>query len=163
MRYHIQKATRDYEGVPYSGASNNNQPAEAETMEEAVHVCTRLHVVNPVGWKIWDSATGLEVVKTPKEEKPTALIAILKNAFADGKLELLIHTSDFETLTRLWNDNKGCWINVAGPRELAIYEIVDYRDTTDPNRVALREFMDDMLLDSLKDCRKGYPTVSDDE
>lgn len=58
MRYHIYKATRVYEGRPYSGPANQGQPAQAEMLCEAVALANKLSQTNPVGWRIWDTLTG---------------------------------------------------------------------------------------------------------
>lgn len=61
MRYHIYKATRSYTGVPYAGPANQGAPAEADTLCAAVALTHKLSQTNPVGWRIHDTWTSLDV------------------------------------------------------------------------------------------------------
>lgn len=55
-RYHLFKGTRGYAGHAYCGPSNAGQPAEADTLEEAMEIRGRLMMRNPgVGWGIHDT------------------------------------------------------------------------------------------------------------
>jgi hypothetical protein len=56
-RYHLYKQTRVYCGYPYQGATSDDQPAEYETFEEAVHMSYVFNERNPVGWNVFDSVT----------------------------------------------------------------------------------------------------------
>ena len=58
-RYHLFKGTRGYAGHAYCGPSNDGQPAEADTLEEALDIRARLMVRNTgVGWGIYDLEAG---------------------------------------------------------------------------------------------------------
>lgn len=65
MRYHIYKATRLYEGRPYSGPANLGKPAQAEQLCEAVALVHKLSLTNPVGWRIHDTMTAQDVLFNP--------------------------------------------------------------------------------------------------
>jgi hypothetical protein len=61
-RYHLFKGTRGYAGHAYCGPSNDGQPAQADTLEEALDIRARLMVRNPgVGWGIHDLEAGSDV------------------------------------------------------------------------------------------------------
>ena len=62
MRYHIYKATRVYEGRPYEGASSGGQPAQADTIAQAQTMREQMLLLNPVGWRIHDTATGQDIL-----------------------------------------------------------------------------------------------------
>jgi hypothetical protein len=69
MRYHIYKMTRLYAGAPYSGPANQGEPAQAETLHEAVALVNKLWHTNPVGWRIRDTLMCQDVVyPDPSEE-----------------------------------------------------------------------------------------------
>jgi len=57
MKYHLFKKSRIYTGRAYSGATNDGNIAEAETLEEATVMKERMTHNNPVGWDIYDSET----------------------------------------------------------------------------------------------------------
>ena len=61
MRYHLVKKSRTYNGVPYKGPTSNNEPAEADTLEEAIALQQEMKYRNPVGWDIFDSETQEKV------------------------------------------------------------------------------------------------------
>jgi hypothetical protein len=61
MRYHIYKATRCYEGRPYCGPASQGQPAQANTLSEAVELQAQMLEHNPVGWNIRDTETKKDV------------------------------------------------------------------------------------------------------
>lgn len=61
MRYHIYKATRVYEGTPYSGPANNGEPAQADLLCDAIALAHKLLQTNPVGWRIHDTLMGQDV------------------------------------------------------------------------------------------------------
>ena len=61
MRYHIYKASRVYEGRPYSGPTSHGQPAQADQLCEAVHLRDQMITKNPVGWCIRDTHTNQDV------------------------------------------------------------------------------------------------------
>jgi hypothetical protein len=60
-RYHLHKASRNYQGNPYQGSSNDNQRAECATLEEARALQLKLSRRNGVGWRIYDADTLEEV------------------------------------------------------------------------------------------------------
>jgi len=62
MKYHLCKKSRMYHSRPYCGPSSNNEPAEADTLEEALVLQQEMTQVNPVGWDIYESETGVVVV-----------------------------------------------------------------------------------------------------
>ena len=61
MRYHLFKKSRVYSGRPYCGPTSDNEPAEADTLEEAITLQQEMKYRNPVGWDIFDSETQEKV------------------------------------------------------------------------------------------------------
>ena len=61
MRYHIYKASRVYEGRPYSGPTSDGQPAQADQLCEAVKMWSLMCAHNPVGWRIRDTQINQDV------------------------------------------------------------------------------------------------------
>ena len=57
-RYHVIKASRIWQGHPYSGPSSRGKPAHADTLEGAFAWVSKLTKRNPVGWQIVDSESG---------------------------------------------------------------------------------------------------------
>ena len=62
MRYHLYKATRLYEGRPYSGPANRGQPAQADSLPAALILRDQLCKINPVGWRIRDTLADQDIV-----------------------------------------------------------------------------------------------------
>ena len=56
-RYHVFKASRLYEGVPYCGAASNYESAQFDTQEQAIKTASELSKNNPVGFVVYDSHT----------------------------------------------------------------------------------------------------------
>lgn len=61
--YHIVKASRAYEGLPYCGPSSKNIPMEFVSLEVAKKWREDLHTFNPIGWEIYCAETGNKVVE----------------------------------------------------------------------------------------------------
>lgn len=61
MRFHLYKASRSYQGRPYTGPSSDNMPAWTETLEEARQLQDRMTQANPVGWIIRDTVLNKDV------------------------------------------------------------------------------------------------------
>jgi hypothetical protein len=58
IKYHIIKSTRTYNGLPYSGLSNDGAPAESASYMEAIELAVKLNERNPIGWNIYEVKSG---------------------------------------------------------------------------------------------------------
>ena len=54
-RYHLFKKSRVYVGYPYCGPTSGGDPAETDSLDEAVEMRKVFAERNPVGWDIYDS------------------------------------------------------------------------------------------------------------
>jgi hypothetical protein len=55
MPYHIIKASRQYQGVPYCGPTSDHRPAVFDSLEDAELAQARFQTINPVGWTIHEA------------------------------------------------------------------------------------------------------------
>ena len=56
--FHIQKESKLYVGIPYTGALSKGQRAEAETLQAAIDMAKQFEKINPSGWNVFDTETG---------------------------------------------------------------------------------------------------------
>ena len=63
MRYHLFKQSRMYKDRAYHGPSwkQGSEPAETDDLEFARSMAEIMTMKNPVGWDIYDSATGEKI------------------------------------------------------------------------------------------------------
>lgn len=56
--YHIQKESKLYVGIPYSGAVSKGARAESESIDDAIEMARQFQKASPSGWNVFDSETG---------------------------------------------------------------------------------------------------------
>ena len=62
--FHICKATRAYEGIPYSGSTSGGQPAVFRGYDNACRAAMAFNERNPVGWVVYEASARKRIFST---------------------------------------------------------------------------------------------------